>query len=211
VRFANHALLGEVRLWGGDLGMPFLTGNLRDARRALLALREPGAAPAGESAARRDRLVDPLLGRLELLLADAPRRAAAMARCGGPETLLHGDLWLANLVGLRRESGTGIGLIDWDHAAVGPPLYDVSTFLYRFPRRERRAIWALYVRALGAQAWCLPDEAELALLCETAEHGRIANRVIWPALAARSGADERAWLELEQVGGWFDALEPLFP
>lgn len=205
--FAGHALLGEVRLWGGDLGMSLHASNLRDAIRALESLREPSVEPTGARAALRDRV----LARLAGLLEDAPRRAAAMAGCGGPETLLHGDLWLANLVEVEREHGPEIALIDWDHAAVGPPLYDVSTLLYRFPRRERRSIWALYVRALGAVAWRLPDESELALLCETAEHGRIANRVIWPALAVRDGEGQRAWAELEQVAGWFDDLEPLFP
>jgi thiamine kinase-like enzyme len=226
-QFADHAVLGEVRHYGGDLGPAFLHGNLRDALRALRALAAQGIDADGPRAATRARLAE----RLAALLDDAPCRADLLVRRGGPETLLHGDLWLENLVEVpagqhtgqragqrarqraRQRTGpaTDIRLIDWDHAAVGPALYDVSTLLYRFPRGERRALWALYVRALGTGAWTLPDESELALICETTEHARIANRVIWPALAALRGPGEDALVELDEVASWFDLLEPLFP
>jgi hypothetical protein len=213
-RFAEHALLGEVRLWGGDLGASWLEANLRDATRALAALREPLVPPGGARAALRERLLD----RLAALLEQAPRRAEELWACGGPETLLHGDLWLANIVDVRDGDGAGAGnggpriaLIDWDHAAVGPPLYDVSTFLLRFPHGERLGLWATYARALGRRAWRLPDEAALERLCATAEHGRIANRLIWPALEIARAADEesreRSWADLEEVSRWLEAAE----
>ncbi|MHC5211135.1 MAG: phosphotransferase family protein [Planctomycetota bacterium] len=222
-RFAEHAVLGEVRHWGGDLGPAFHLGNLRDAIRALRALARSRVDATGPRARTRERL----LARLEELILHAPARAETLARRGGPETLLHGDLWLENLVevpadvagdvaGAARGEVPGaarpaIALIDWDHAAVGPALYDVSTFLYRFPRDERRGLWARYAAALGDGPWWLPDEADLALLCETAEHARIANRVIWPALAALRGEGDDHLEQLHEVAGWFDALEPLFP
>ncbi len=200
--FADHALLGECRLWGGELGTPFHAGNLRDAIRAVEAVE-----PSGERATLRGRLLE----RLERMLQDAPRRAEQMQLRGGPETLLHGDPWLENLVETPRAAGLELRLIDWDHAGVGPIVYDVSTFLYRFPPRERRGVWQAYRSALGPGLWSFPAEEELQLLCETAEHARIANRLIWPALAVQRGEGEASWRELALVAGWFDELQPLFP
>ena len=203
--FADHALLGEVRLWGGDLGTAFHSGNLRDSIRAIEAL-----LPQASTSTVRSALCERLLQRLRRLLCDAPRRAAVMERVGGPETLLHGDLWLENLVEDPRD-GSAIRLIDWDHAGVGPALYDVSTFLFRFAPGERRALWELYRRELGPGPWNLPDEPELNLLCETAEHARIANLLIWPALAALRGDEDAGFEQLAYVEGWFDELGPALP
>jgi hypothetical protein len=203
--FADHPLLGEVRLWGGDLGMAFHSGNLRDAIRAIEAL-----APLAAGSATRSALVERLLLRLRRLLCDAPRRAAVMERLGGPETLLHGDLWLENIVEDRRNA-SAMRLIDWDHAGVGPALYDVSTFLFRFAPGDRRELWELYGRELGPVLWELPAEPELNLLCETAEHARISNHLIWPALAARGGDEHACFETLAIVEGWFDEQGPALP
>jgi hypothetical protein len=222
-RFAVHAVLGEVRLRGGELGPAFLLGNLRDALRALTAVQRAGldrpdahgdgdaSSPVPASRAARAATLTRLRARLVAMIEDAPRRAEILARAGGAETLLHGDLWLENLVEVPRGEGALVRLIDWDHAAVGPPLYDLSTFLYRYPPSERRALFARYAEALGADGWWLPGEDELAIVAETCEHARIANRVIWPALEALRGGGEHALAELDEVAGWFDALEPLFP
>lgn len=206
-RFAEHALLGEVRHWGGDLGAAFHGENLRDALRALAALDGGRVEPSGP----RAELLARLSARLRGLLADAPRRAARMERLGGPETLVHGDLWLENVVAAPRGRGFDVALIDWDHVAVAHPVYDLSTFLYRFPPTERRAVRQAYCDALGSGAWRLPSEPELNLLAETAEQARIANRVIWPALAARRGEGDWPFEELAMVEGWFRDLQPLFP
>ena len=69
----------------------------------------------------------------------------------------------------------------------------------------------LYRRELGPQAWDLPGEAELNLLCETAEHARIANRVIWPALSCLRGEGDASFEELAMVDGWFAELAPALP
>ena len=200
--FADHSLLGEVRLWGGDLGMAFHSGNLRDAIRAIEAL-----APLAAGSGARSALVERLLSRLRPLLRDAPRRAAVMERFGGPETMLHGDLWLENIVEDRR-NGSAVRLIDWDHAGVGPVLYDVSTFLFRFAPGDRRELWELYRRELGQGLWELPAEPELNLLCETAEHARFSNHLIWQALATLRGDEHSGFEELAMVESWFDELRP---
>lgn len=205
-RFVDNALLGEVRHWGGDLGMRFHEVNLRDALRALAALRDR----LDRAVPERTALCERLLARLGGLQQDAPRRAEAMQRWGGPETLLHGDLWPTNVVEVARGTDFEPRLIDWDHVGVGPPVYDVSTFLYRFEPRERRRVWAAYQDAFGSAPWRFPGEAELAFLCETAEQARFSNRVLWLALAALRG-DDWGFEELAEVEGWFEHLAPLLP
>src|ERR1044071_1414238 len=60
-RFARHALLGEVRLHGGDLGIHFYQNNVNDAITALEALRGPAVC---------ERLLD----RLHKLRDELPER-----------------------------------------------------------------------------------------------------------------------------------------
>jgi hypothetical protein len=206
VRFAGHALLGECRLWGGDLGIHFHTSSVQDALRAVSALRPP-AVRSPEDLALRDRL----LRRLEGLLAEAPRRAELVAEHGGPETLLHGDLWTANVFVLPGPGGLTVRLIDWDHASVGPVSYDFSTFLYRFPAQERARILDSYRRSASEGGIRVPAPEIWNQLYETEELGRIANRLIWPALALLRGDGTWGWEALREVERWFKVLEPLLP
>ncbi len=87
-QFARHPLLGEVRLHGCDLGIHFYDANVRDAIYALGACQ-----PSSHQTAVRDSL----LQRLSKLRQELPRRAQALDAWGGPETLLHGDLWHINI------------------------------------------------------------------------------------------------------------------
>jgi len=89
--------------------------------------------------------------------------------------------------------------------------YDVSTFLYRFPRRERTWILEAYGRAVGHAHWCLPPARDLNVLFETAEYARYANRVIWPAVALLQEGAAWGWEQLAEIERWFDALEPALP
>ena len=100
-RFANHPLLPECRLYGGDLGISFFAANVRDALRALDSLRTPVIDLSDARAALRDRL----LGRMHALLGELPWRSRALAEIGGPETLLHGDLWTTNTLALPTADG----------------------------------------------------------------------------------------------------------
>ncbi len=134
LRFAGHPLLAECRLHGGELGASFFAANVRDAIRSLEALRR---APLELSSDRAD-LCDRLLDRLGRLSQEQSARAQALEELGGPETLLHGDLWTTNTFVMPVPGGFQARLIDWDHAAVGPISYDLSTFLMRFPS-ERTA------------------------------------------------------------------------
>jgi len=207
VRFAGHPLLPECRLYGGDLGIYFYTSNVRDAIRGLESLRPPAVELSSERLALRDRL----LARMYKLLDEQPYRARALAELGGPETLLHGDLWTTNTFVLPTAHGLQARLIDWDRAGVGPASYDLSTFLLRFPIHHRQWILDLYRESAGGLGWRLPATRDLNLLFETAECARFANRAIWPAIALLTDRTEWGFDELAAVEQWFEALEPVLP
>jgi thiamine kinase-like enzyme len=216
-RFAGHALLGEVRLHGGDFGIHFYESNVLDAIYALEAI-QPSILQV------RERLLE----RLYQLRDELPQRAQALAKWGGPETLLHGDLWAINVFVIpaassfssskappERKQGVASGwharLIDWDHAAVGPASYDLSTFLMRFPAEHRSWILEHYRRAVAEAGWRLPGEGDLNELFETHEYARFANRIIWPAIALVT--DRAAWgvEALAEIQEWFEQFEPVLP
>ena len=201
-RFAGHALLGEVRLEGGDLGIHFYDSSVRDAIHGLEAWH-----PAGADRGTRDRLLD----RLERLRAELPSRREALSGWDQLETLLHGDLWAENVFVIPAAGGWSARLIDWDHAAVGPASYDLSTFLLRFSTRDRLWVLDLYRKAVAAAGWRLPGERELNRVFETHEYARFANRIIWPAIAlAMEGAPWGAE-RLREVEGWFHDFEAVLP
>jgi hypothetical protein len=207
-RFAGHPLLAECRSHAGDRGGRFYSSQVRDAMRALEALGPEHFDLCAERAALRDRL----LRRLERFLEQEPEQLRLLRECGGPETLLHGDLWPKNVL-LERATGGGLRarLIDWDRAAVGPVSYDVSTFLSRFAPRDRRWILERYRAALARAGWDLPADRELGRLLDLAESSRLANCVIWPALDAWEDRGQWAWDELALVERWFAAARPILP
>jgi len=205
-RFSDHPVLGECRLHGGSLDFGGFEANLRDATRALAALQPPSLTPTPEQAGLRDRL----LARLARLAGETPMRREVQAELGGPETLLHGDLWTTNTFVEPVEGGFRVRLIDWDHAGVGPAAYDLSTLLLRFPR-ERRP-WILDGYRRGAEgAWRLPGTDDLNLMFETFELSRYASRIIWPAIALLFRGASWGFNELQAVEGWFERFEPVLP
>jgi hypothetical protein len=205
--FAASGLLGECRQFGVDLGLRFLAAGVADAIRALEAIRRRHADLDGAPR----HLLERLLERLHGLRAAAPERTRLLAACGGPETLLHGDLWTSNIFVLPGAQGAHVRLIDWDHAGVGHASYDLSALLLRFPARERAWILESYAASVAAQGLRLPDRGTLNVLFETAETARLVNCVLWPAIAyldTRAGwAEER----LAEVEKWFDMLQPVLP
>jgi Ser/Thr protein kinase RdoA (MazF antagonist) len=209
---AGHALLPEWRWHGADLGMYCFTSNVRDAIYSLEALQRS----AVELSAHHVAVCDRLLARLHKLLDEQSYRAHVMSELGGPDVLLHGDLSTTNvLVGPTRNGlhtdTVCARLIDWDHAGVGPISYDLSTFLYRFPPADRHWILDLYQDAVGHLGWRLPSTAHLNLLFDTAEQARLANFVIWPALAVLDGRGEWAFDELAAFEHWFEMVTPVLP
>jgi phosphotransferase family enzyme len=201
--FAGHRLLAECRLWGSSLGISFYTCNARDAIAALDALRSPNIELTPARVALRDRLV----ARLCTLLDEQPWRARVSAECGGAETLVHGDFIPTNTLVVRAAQGLHVRLIDWDHAGVGLASYDLSLFLSYFAPHERPGLLDVYQEYAGG----LPPRAELNVLFDTAQQARLANRVIWPALAALEGHADWAFEELANVNDWFEMWEPVLP
>ena len=208
-RFTGHALLGEARGVGADLGMPFYSASVRDATRALEALtRSP-------SLAREPRtLCERLLARLALLRAEEAERRAMLEAWGGPETLLHGDLWTINVMVRSTVRSIEARLIDWERAGVGPASYDLSAFLLRFPAQRRAGILSCYQdryeqRSTGGRRW--PKRSEWNSLFDTAERARLANSMLWRALAALDGYEDWPFEDLEWHEDAFAALEPVLP
>ncbi|HEX6535688.1 MAG TPA: phosphotransferase [Gemmatimonadaceae bacterium] len=208
-RFAGHPLLAECRLWGSDYGSHAYGSNVRDAVRALEHLRAPALELCVEHAAVRDRLLE----RLHGLLAEAPTRARIVAEHGGADTLLHGDLWPKNALVHPTANGSLVRLIDWDRAGVGPASYDLSTFLSRWPASDRAWILDRYRRSVRRAGRSLPSIADSNALFATAEYSRLANLVIWPAIAVWRHHPDRAWAfgELAALAGWLDQVGPLLP
>lgn len=204
IRFAEHPLLPECRMYGKDMGMTYYLTNIRDAIRGLESLRPPLVRVDSGDLALRDRL----LGRLYRLLGEGPDRARLMAEAGGPETLLHGDLWPKNILAVPTPDGPCTRLIDWDATGVGPLTYDLSTFLYRFSAQHRPWILDRYQQAVAPLGWRAPATRDLSLLLETAEISRIANCLIWPCIEAVQVRAEWVWERLAEMETWFESAEP---
>jgi len=195
--------LPDVRRYSGGLGMEYFTTNVRDAITGLEAVRAAGLAAPPE----HEGLVERLLQRLRALWADAARRTRVFEQAGGPDTLLHGDLWTINVFVTGTAERPRVRLVDWDRVGVGPFSYDLSTFLFRFPAAKRPAILEAYRDAVAPTGGRLPAPPQLELLFDTAERARYANRVIWPAVALLQERALWGFPELAEVERWFQALD----
>src|SRR5262249_22490255 len=132
-RSAGPPWLPESRLQGGSLGIAFSPSSVGAAFGAVEGLRARDVEWSRAGQVLRARL----LGRLYRLADEAHRRAAARRQLGGPDALLHGDLWPKNALALPDGACFRARLIDWDRAGGGPGSYDLSTFLGRVPPRAR--------------------------------------------------------------------------
>jgi hypothetical protein len=204
--FAEHQLLPECRLWGGDRGIHFYSTNVRDA---IAALRSLDLDHLGADAVPAR---DALLHRLEGLRRQESGRAQALAAAGGPETLLHGDLWPTNTIVVSHGDPDQVCLIDWDEAAVGPAAFDVSTFLLRFDPADRAWILDSYRRAVDRLAgWGLPATEDLNSIFETMAYARLASLLVWSIAAADRGEPDALRKRLTELVGWIDAVAPVLP
>lgn len=222
-RFVGNPLLAEIRLVGMDLGTGFFAASVADAVRGLDAMTRLESVH-GE----RRALVERLLQRMATLAGERFDRTHEVADLGWPETLQHGDLWTTNVLVVPGGSGSGtagsgsgsdpetdVRLIDWDHAGVGPALYDLTTLLRQFPASARPGIVDAYREHVAGANWPWPGVAEFNRMAETAELGRYANSVIWRATVALGGdpAATLDWVfeDLAEIEAWFQKLTPLLP
>ena len=79
---------------------------------------------------------------LAAVLDELPARLAALAACGLPDTLVHGDLHPGN----TRLTGDGVVIMDWGDAVVSHPALDILRLTGGLPPAEAQeliAAWAL--------------------------------------------------------------------
>ena len=80
---------------------------------------------------------------LDALLAELPARAAAIAACGVPDTLVHGDFHAGNVAGRPGD----YVILDWGDSFVGHPLLDELAFVEPLPRKVQDAARSWFVEA----------------------------------------------------------------
>ena len=148
---------------------------------------------------------DALLQRMERLRRQEQARAQVLAAAGGPETLVHGDLWPTNTIVVSQPEPARVCLIDWDEAAVGPAGFDLSTFLLRFDPSDRAWILEAYRSAVDRLAgWELGSEEELNSVFETAAYARLASLLVWSIATLERDAREPLLERLTELVGWID-------
>jgi hypothetical protein len=201
-RFAHDPVLPECRLWGEDHGIAFYDSSLRDAIAAVTAAID-GCGKRTRDADAGERLLDRLAGLKE----EHEERADALALLGGPETLLHGDLWLKNAAIAPDLDRPRVRLIDWDHVGPGSFAYDLSTLVFRFPPHQRAEVIDLYRAAAAEHDMRLPSDEDLSSLFTTAECARLANIAIWPAVIAAEQGSRWAFQELAAIDQWLERVQ----
>jgi Phosphotransferase enzyme family len=93
-----------------------------DAVSSLAAARVPDRRGLSLATWIRDRLTGWVEGHpAEALLDGLESRLAALAECGLPDTLVHGDAHPGNV----RSDGTRTVFLDWGDAFIGNPVFDV--------------------------------------------------------------------------------------
>jgi hypothetical protein len=118
---------------------------------------------------------------LDRFVRDLPARFDAIAACGVPATLVHGDMHPGNF----RGDGRSLTLIDWGDSVIGHPLLDQAAFLERVPESAAPAVRRRWARLWSAIVpGCDPDRA---------------GSLLAPIAAARRAAIYQ---------GFLDAIEP---
>jgi hypothetical protein len=123
---------------------------------------------------------------LSALVAGLPARLDAIAACGVPDTLVHGDFHPGNVAGRRDD----YVILDWGDSFVGHPLIDELAFVERLPPST-----SVVAREWFVSAWerIVPgsDPARAAGLLEPVVYLRAA--VIHAGFCAGIEPDERRY------------------
>jgi len=136
-----HRLVALQAQWAGRTG-ELLAAGLSDVRGVSLPARFGALLARPDVRAPFTRAE---LTTLDTLVADLPARLEALAACGLPETLVHGDFHPGNW----RFGSDGLVLLDWGDAGVGHPLFDwAGSFLGHVPEAMR-----MNVRDAWLEAW----------------------------------------------------------
>ncbi len=156
-----------------------------------------------------DQLDPPTRVAVQRLVAELPERFAALAACGVPDTLVHGDFHPGNVRAATVSPGgePRCVLLDWGDCGIGNPLFDQSAFLDGLPTGEADA-----VRSTWAQAWrdavpgCDPDRAAqligpISALRRATVYRMFLDR-IEPSERVYHSADPRQWLTQAAASSW---------
>ena len=95
----------------------------------------------------RTELTTDELRSLDVLAERLPARLAALAACGIPQTLVHGDFHPGNW----RFDGHSLVLLDWGDSGVGHPMLDLSAFEAGVPDEVRPRVRATWVDAWSVE------------------------------------------------------------
>jgi hypothetical protein len=209
-QFAGAPVLAECRMLGEDHGIAFYDQSVQDATSGVRAALIASGARSGDSDGARA-----LLEKLERLADERDQWARALAEFGGPDTLLHGDLWLSNIAVLTNSGaqdgfsgrGPAVRMVDWDHVGPGSFSYDLSTLMLRFPSDERPRIVSLYRAAAAGNGIDIPADDDLHVLFTAAECARIACDATWTALFVVREGSQWALEQLAEMNEWFERLQ----
>ncbi|HEY6569717.1 MAG TPA: aminoglycoside phosphotransferase family protein [Candidatus Limnocylindrales bacterium] len=127
------------------IGLPDWRGPALTPLIADVVLRRSPELPAADAST------------LSTFVAGMPARYTAIAQCGLPDTLVHGDFHPGNVRGRPGK----LTMLDWGDAGVGHPLLDLPAFLGTAEPASRARIRAHWFAAWGdAVPGCDPERAD---------------------------------------------------
>jgi hypothetical protein len=91
----------------------------------------------------RTTLDAPSLRAIDKIVDALPSQLDALAACGIPPTLVHGDVHQGNVI----DGPDGPVLLDWGDSSVSHPFFDLAAFCHRLPPAEPEAVEAQVVAA----------------------------------------------------------------
>ncbi|MFN8075413.1 MAG: aminoglycoside phosphotransferase family protein [Kineosporiaceae bacterium] len=149
--------------------------------------------------ANRSHLSDADRADARALVRDLPSVLAAERAAGLPDTLVHGDFHVGNVLGAGEEAV----ILDWGDSSLGQPARDVVRMVRWLPEPERDAAWAHAV-ALWAQAWPGADLAVALAVAQLTDD--LLGAAAWQGFLDRIEPDERVYHEGDPPVGIANAL-----
>jgi len=139
------AVWTAVARWAASLHAAHLEEDAPPTVRSLLVDYDADfyrrwAKRAAAFAGYTDRRLEPVLARHE----EVVERLLAM-----PSTFVHGELYPSNVLVVETPEPR-VAVIDWETAAVGPPLVDLAALVEGWDDEARRVLVDAYRQALGA-------------------------------------------------------------